>query len=138
MKKVWILFVFFFNVAYGSANYELQLYEKVLPSIFLQTPLRIFVENKDIRVLLEKSDKFEVTNSCDSTVVVVIGKKFSQLTKECQDKPRFTTNYKSFINDSKSFGAFYWRKGRPQLRFKQDVLNRYNLKLLDGLEKYAR
>jgi hypothetical protein len=137
MKKILIIFILLFTVLNAVNNYELKLYEKILPSIFMQTPIRIFAD-KEIKEILKSSDKFKLVNNCDKTVVLLIGHNFSNIPNICKDKPQFATNYNDFKKIKNSFGAFYWRKGRPQIRFKTKVINRYSLTLPNSLRKYAK
>jgi hypothetical protein len=139
MKTALTILIFFCSTVllYGDTDYQLQLYEKILPSIFSMRPLRVYVDKKTKDIL--KNDKwFEIMPKCDESVNVIIGKKFSDLPEVCLDKPLFATSYRSYKNYHNSFGAFYWRKGRPQLRFKKDVLERYRLVLPESLMKFAK
>ena len=136
MKKLF-LFLVIHTVMFANMNYELKLYEKVLVSIFKKQKLNVYVSN-NIRVLLKNSDKFNIVNICDKSVDLLIGDKFIGLAYECKNKPLFSTSHKSFKNDKNSFGAFYWRKGRPQIIFNQDVLDNYKLVLPDSLKRYVK
>ena len=137
MKKILIVLLIYYNCLNASDNYELKLYEKVLPSIFTKLPIKVFVDKKH-RKMLQNSSKFKVVDNCNESVVLLVGKDFTKLPSECKNKPLFSTSYRSFKNDKNSFGAFYWRKGRPQIKFKNDVLDRYNLNLPASLKKYAK
>ncbi len=137
MKNILIILFLLYSTTNASDNYELKLYDKLLPLIFIKTPIVVFVD-KDTRELLKNSDKFKIVNSCDKNTMVLIGKNFHNLSYQCKNKPIFATSYRGFKNQKNSFGAFYWRKGRPQIRFKNDVLNRYNLNLPNSLKKYAK
>ncbi len=122
---------------YGSQDYELQLYEKILPFLFQKDVIKVYADD-DAKKILKSSTKFEIASKCDEAVVVLIGKEFSQLPQACKDKPLFATSYKALKNNENSFGAFYWSKGRPQLRFKNSALNKFHLKLPSSLRKFAR
>ena len=52
-------------------------------------------------------------------------------------KPRFVLSYKEFKHNPNAFGAFYYRKGRPQLRFKRSLLLRYFHTLPQELREYS-
>jgi hypothetical protein len=75
--------------------------------------------------------------SCNDSVVVIVGKGFKRDIDIC-NKPIFATSYRSFKNLENSFGAFYWRKGRPQIKFKVNIINKYDLRLPNSLERYAK
>ena len=134
MKKLLLLFIFIqFNLS-ADSNYELKLYEKILPAIFHKQPLKVFTD-KDTKTLLNNSGTFVIVNSCHDATIL-IGKKFPSLPNKCKNKPLFSTSYLSYHNQKNSFGAFYWRKGRPQLKFKNDVLKKLNIILPISLKEY--
>lgn len=69
---------------------------------------------------------------------VVYGSHFETLPKECILLPRFSTEYEIFHNDERVIGAFYWRKGRPQLRFSKERCERFNIFLPPELVRYVQ
>lgn len=69
---------------------------------------------------------------------VIYGASFETLPKECQAIARFTTDYEVFQKDEKTIGAFYWRKGRPQLRFDKDRCEHFNIFLPSELVRYVQ
>jgi len=136
MKKLYY-FLWIPLLLYSSQNYELQLYEKILPLLFHSNTMKVYADN-DAKNILKGSTKFKILSKCDKSVVVIIGKKFSQLPQVCKEKPLFATSYRAFKYNKSSFGAFYWRKGRPQLRFKNNILNKFHIKLPTTLRKFAK
>ena len=134
--RITILLLLFAQFATASDNYELQLFEKVIPAIFKSSKIKIYV-TPNVKNILKKSNRFIIVDRCDETTTLLIGKKFTNLPIECQNKPLFATNYRYYKRASQAFGAFYWRKGRPQLRFKREILKEFHLDLPQGLEKYA-
>ncbi len=137
MKKLFLAFVILANVLCADSSYELHLYEKVLPSLFMQTPIRVYAD-KESRALLSHSVKFELVHDCSKDVVLLVGKNFSELADECKTKPLFATSYKEYKNAPNSIGAFYWRKGRPQLHFKSDMMEKYRLIVPIFLQRYVK
>ena len=135
MKKLLIFFIFITLHLHAQQNYELKLYEKVLPALFHRHTLKVFVD-KDVKSLLESSDKFIVVNRCDESTILLIGKEFPLLDDKCKNKPLFSTTYLGYKEQKNSFGAFYWRKGRPQLRFKKAILKKFNIALPSSFKKY--
>jgi len=136
MNKILILVLVLFNSLFSSEDYELKLYETVLPIIFNTTEIKVFV-TKDINTILKSSDKFIIVNNCNDADLL-IGKKFINLPNNCKDKPLFTTTYKSFKNNVNCIGAFYWKKGRPQIKFKLKNIEKHNLLFPLQLWKYAK
>lgn len=138
MKRILLtLIIFYSTILNGSNKYEIKLYEKVLPAIFSVKPIKVFVDN-DMKELLKNSKKFKITDNCDNATVLLIGKSFKNVeNNRCKNKPIFYTNYRNYKKDKNGFGVFYWRKGRPQIKFKSSSLNYFNIKLPQGLQRYA-
>jgi hypothetical protein len=116
-------------------NYELKLYEQVLPSIFGKHCL-VFADYK-IYNKLKKSKILNLTSKCQDANLLV-GYRFDDIDTKCLNKPIFSTTARSYKNQKNSFGAFYWMKGRPQIRFDKCVLDKFDLKLPDNLKEFAR
>ncbi len=132
IKKI-LLFLILTTFAWSSDRYEKTLYEKIFPLIFHKKVVKIYTDksNKDI---FEKSKKIITVNSCErSDMVFGIVK-----AANCQNKPLFVTTYREFETNGNAIGAFYWRKGRPQLRFKEKSFKKFHLILPEILRKYAQ
>jgi hypothetical protein len=137
MNKIIFILLLAFNSLFAKDNYELKLYEKIINSIYPNKTVTIYA-SEDVVDILNHSTKILLVAKCSPNVEFLIGKNFINLPFECRDKPIFSTNYKNYKKNQNSFGAFYWRKGRPQLRFKQNALDKYNISLPDNLKKYAK
>lgn len=53
-------------------------------------------------------------------------------------KPTFALSYHFFISHPQAIGAFYYRKGRPQLIIKLSTYNKYFAPLDPSLKRYAQ
>jgi hypothetical protein len=135
LKKIWIVFIL--TTTLFAQNYELKLYEKVLPSIFIHYPIKVYAD-KNTKTILKDSKYFEITSECNDSVTFIMGKTFPEMSQDCTKKPLFATNYRTYKNKKNSFGAFYWRKGRPQLKFKKETLKQFHLILPENLKKYEK
>jgi hypothetical protein len=133
MKQIILIFTFISTVFANNHDYELKLYEKVISSLLKSDNISVISDN-DLKPILEKSNKFTITNNCKDAKVV-IGK---EIKEQCKDLPWFATNYKTFKYGNNVIGAFYWRKGRPQLKLKTQEINKFKLELPKSLEKYAK
>ena len=134
MKRLLLLFIFTQLIIYADSNYELKLYEKIFPVIFHKQHLKVFTD-KDTKAFLNNSNTFSIVNSCNNAILL-IGKEFPSLENKCKNKPLFSTSYLSYHNQKNSFGAFYWRKGRPQLKFNKILLKKFNIILPISLRVY--
>lgn len=138
MTRIILFLIIVSTLLFSKENYELKLYEKILPSIFTkQRPIVVYAQG-EVATILRQSTMFRVVQRCEDSVVVLVGRDFKDLSSQCQSKPLFATSYRSFKDLSNSFGAFYWRKGRPQIKFKEDAVIRMKLKLPMSLQKYLQ
>jgi len=135
LKSLIIVLILITNSFSSNENYELKLYEKILPNIF-KKDLLIYTD-LSTKEILKYSDSLKITLNCIEADVL-LGKGFKNLPVKCQDKPIFSTSYRSFTNNANAIGAFYWRKGRPQIKFKLDALIRYNIKLPKSFIEFAK
>jgi len=136
MKTI-ILLICINNLLVANSNYELKLYEKIFSTIFQNIPIKIYGD-KSSTILLKASNRFEIRKICDENVDLIIGKNFTNLSSICKKKPLFATSYRWYKSQKNSFGTFYWRKGRPQIKFKKDSFKRFHLHLPQNLIKYAK
>ena len=132
MKFVLLLLILFVS-AYADV-YTQKLYEKILGSIFQERPIVVFASG-DAKSTLQKSKMFYVVDSCQESNVAVLSKDFSSK-QGCSAIPIFTTTHRSYINIKDSFGAFYWRKGRPQIHFRERGLKVFHLHLPPDLQRF--
>ncbi len=134
MKKILLLFIFVLNLYADYDNYELKLYEKILPLVFADKLLIFTDSNTNI---IKHSNTLKITRNCERADLL-IGKDFTKLYEKCKMKPVFSTSYRSFKNTPNCIGAFYWRKGRPQIKFNLDVIEKFGLLLPKGLREFAK
>jgi len=122
---------------FANQKYELKLYESIFSSIFDHKDIKIYADEEH-RKMLHESSKLNVVPTCTKETTLLLGKKFINLPDVCKNKPVFSTNYRDYKKMSNSFGVFYWRKGRPQIRFKKKALLLYHITLPKSLQKYAK
>ena len=132
--KVFYLLIFSF-VLLSARDYSLELYEKLLPPLFHNVPIIVFAD-KESKEILKKSVMFKLQNRCDTSIDVFVGSSFLNLLQNCKNKPLFATTYKAYNENSNAFGAFYWRKGRPQIHFKRAALDKFALKVPKNLQRF--
>ncbi len=119
-----------------AKEYTLKLYETLLSPLFTDFPIVVYADEESVKKL-QKSDVFEVERQCNTDVDLLIGSRFAHLPKQCRNKPLFATTYKAYRANNNAFGAFYWRKGRPQIHFKKEALEKFGLKLPPKLQRFV-
>ncbi len=135
MKKILIFFILCSSLFASYDNYELKLYEKILPIIFTDN-LVVYADSHSMSII-KNSTILKTTLDCEKADLL-IGENFNGLYKRCQNKPIFSTSYRSYKNTKNAIGAFYWRKGRPQIKFKLDTMDKFNLQLPQTLREFAK
>jgi hypothetical protein len=114
----------------SAGGYEKVLYEKIIGSLFDKDKIVVYCDDESCEDL-KGTPRFEIVEQCFDADILV----GSDFIDTC-DKPVFATTYKMF-KKSDSIGAFYWRKGRPQLKLKEDALKKYGFKIPSKLKKYV-
>jgi len=133
MKIINLLFLF--SILLNANNYTLKLYENILTPLFANNPIVVYADKQSAEIL-DKSKKFKVLSHCTQDTQLLVGTNFKTLDKACQNKPLFATSRRAYRNNKNAFGAFYWTKGRPQIHFKPEILQKFHIKLTDDLERF--
>ena len=132
MRFLLLLPIFFLSA--HADIYTQKLYEKILGSIFQERPIAVFATG-DARATLEKSKLFYLVANCQESDVAVVGNGFTS-EQECKNIPIFTTTHKSYVDLADAFGAFYWRKGRPQIHFRKREVTMFHLRLSTDMQRF--
>jgi len=135
--RLFIILLLSVRCLLANDMYEIRLLESVLGSLFEVKKIKVYAD-ADAKTLLQRSEKFEIIDKCNKNVLLLVGSNFQNLPEVCQKKPLFAMSYKNYKKDENAFGAFYWRKGRPQLKFKKERIKKFHLTLPDKLKKYLR
>lgn len=121
------------SLIFADNTYETTLYEKIFPLMIQKKSIKVYTADKNKHIFVN-SKSIVLTNDCDSADIV-----YGKINGgKCLRKPHFAITYKDFVKDKNAIGAFYWRKGRPQLRFSIKAFKRFHLVLPKILEKYAQ
>jgi hypothetical protein len=117
----------------------LKIYTKILTSLFpSQKQIAVYVPNKEYNEILRYSSKLKVTDDISKASIAIVTneqelKNVKALNKDIEI---FTTNEKIVFLDDSVIGAFYWKKGRSQLLFVKNRLERYHIKLSNEYNKF--
>ena len=76
------------------------------------------------------NSKFIIVRDCKKSDIV-----FGNI--ECKNRPVFALNYDFYISHKNVIGAFYYRKGRPQLKFKKHVYLKYFKSIPNELKDFV-
>jgi len=140
MKLLWIVFLTLLaeaqitNVDIKTITYERKIYNKVLHTLYVKPTINVYTDKKNY-IRFPKENNFNIVDKCDQSDVVFLSYESSLV--YCADKPIFVDNYNDFISIPNVIGAFYYRKGRPQLKLNKDYINQFDLNIDKSLLKYV-
>ena len=132
MKRIFCLIVSLSTVSllYGSDS-EVKIIKLLFTSLFHEQNIKVFSHSKDKINIIDKAG-FVSAQNCNNSDIIYS----SVVLTQCKNKPFFTDNYTSFKKDSTAIGAFYWKKGRPNILFLKSRLEKFDLELPKKFHKY--
>ena len=76
-----------------------------------------------------QSNHFIITTNCKKSDII-----FGNI--NCKNKPIFALSYDFYLKNQNVIGAFYYRKGRPQLKFKKSRFLRFFKEIPKEIKDY--
>jgi hypothetical protein len=135
LKKLFIIFLLLTTLLFGAHNtIESKIYALILHTIF---PTK-----STIKVFTNDTSKQEILLQLRDVKVVLDPKRadFLLLKKELPQTPQgiiFATTYHLLKEYKKeAIGGFYWQKGRPNILFLRDNLQKYHIHLPKNMQEY--
>jgi len=129
-----LLILFLVSTIYaGDLKLASNIFEKIILAISHDTKTKIYIYTH-IEAIEEYSEKFNLVNSCEDSDIVILSS-VKNIPSRCSSKLLFGTRYKHLKN-KKVIGAFFWQKGRPNVLFYRDRLEKNNIKLDSSFDKY--
>ena len=126
MKK--IIYLMIIAAVVSAQNIEVKLFSKLFTSLFDKKPVYVYTEVPKYQHL--HNIFLKNTNVC-SKADIVLG-----TSKHCNNKPKFLLDYYNYVEDKNALGAFYWRKGRPQLRLRKNIIEKYHLHIAPDFKEF--
>jgi hypothetical protein len=117
MKAVILTLLLTFSL-FASDNKDAtraQIIEKIISNISINEVITVWSDNKELIAEFRKSSNIITTDDCDKANLVVVEDAKSIEDKDCKNKPIFVLNYNLLKDLPESFGAFFWKKGRPNI-----------------------
>lgn len=92
-----------------------QIIEKIISNISIHEVITVWSDNKELIAEFRKSSNIITTDDCDKANIVVVEDAKNIEDEDCKNKPIFVLNYNLLKELPESFGAFFWKKGRPNI-----------------------
>jgi len=135
--KTFILSLFITLTLSASAinHHQIKIIEKIFSEISISTELKIWSDNKKLLSELKKCTKFiTVENPKDATMIILEDR--DNLSKEVLSKSIFVLNYNLLSKIPKSFGALFWKKGRPNIVIIKPRIETQSIEISQALHPY--
>ena len=139
MKKIIIIWILLFSCLFSlEKDSTMKVYNKILTSLFVKQKPIVYIANKEYKNILKHSDEIIVSdNPKIASIAIVSNKKEVDHIKQVNKNIiLFVTQESLLFYDTSVIGAFYWKKGRSQLIFIKDRLDRYHIQLPDEYNQF--
>jgi len=135
MKTLIILLIATLSFASDTVHFQSKILEKIFTDI--STPKKLKIWSDDKKLLNELKDHSilnMVDNICDSNLVIIKNKK--HLSQKCKADFIFVLKYNLLNEIPQSFGAMFWKKGRPNIVIIEPRIDAQHISISKDLEPY--
>jgi len=119
----------------SSISSQVKILETIVTEISLNDKILIWSDDKDILAQLEKNNRFKTTKYCQNATIIILKEK-KQFLPECSQAYIFVLNYKLLSEVPQSFGALFWKKGRPNIVILESRIKAQKIKISQNLKPY--
>ncbi|MCW8895887.1 MAG: hypothetical protein OQK48_08310 [Sulfurimonas sp.] len=130
-----LLFSSLVLLASETNHLQVKILETIITNIHLDKNIVVWSDNKNLLAELKKHNVLLTTNICEDATVIILQDK-RKLEKECSSKHIFVLNYNSLSHVPQSFGALFWKKGRPNIVLIEPRIKSQLIKISKDLEPY--
>ena len=109
------------------------IFNKIIIAVTAKERPLVYIYKKN-EALEKYPGALEIVSKCRDADVVVLST-LKDLPEACKEKIFFGTRYKH-LRDRRVIGSFFWQKGRPNILFYKDRLDKKDIKLDKTFDKY--
>ncbi|EQB40106.1 hypothetical protein M947_03530 [Sulfurimonas hongkongensis] len=114
---------------------EVKILEKIISEISINKEKIIWSDNKKLYITMEKKGRIHTTLECKKATIVIL-QDIKNLPKQCSNIIIFVLDYELLSQVPKSFGAFFWKKGRPNIVILKSRLKALSIQASSNLDPY--
>ncbi len=113
----------------------LNIYHEIFSSLVDNRKIIVYTKDKELRQVFKHSNQIELSDSISHATIILLSSKedlapINALFSKGGRLPIvFTTKYKLLKESHHIIGAFYWKKGRSQLLFIKNRLDKHQIYL---------
>jgi len=134
MKSLLIL-ILFCEILFGSKiDTERKIYQHILYALYPDKQnIKVWSDDIQMQSLLSAIPRVQsVSKLSDANLLIITNRKDIQ-----SDKLKFTTSYPLLLHyEDSAIGGFYWQKGRPNILFLKNNLQKYHITLPKSMHEY--
>ena len=119
----------------SNINSQVNIIEKILSEISIKEQITIWSDDKKILSQLKRNRNFKITENCQNATFIILKDK-NHLLNDCSNTHIFVLNYKLLSDIPKSFGALFWKKGRPNIVILEPRIKSQSIKVSKNLKPY--
>jgi len=119
----------------SNISHQVKILEKVVSEISIDKRIIIWSDDKEIIFEIKRNNKFLTTKNCQDATLIILKDK-NNLPNMCSDIHIFVLNYKLLSEIPKSFGALFWKKGRPNIVIVEPRIKAQNIITTSNLRPY--
>jgi hypothetical protein len=145
LKKIVLLLIFLYGHSYAiDTQSTLKIYHTIFSALVKKDKIVVFTLDNELREVFAKSkniilsiypEKSDIVLVTNTVIYAGIEEKLATLTEG--NRPiAFATQYHFLEEFDTIVGALYWRKGRSQLLFIKNRLDKYNITLPQNYQKF--
>jgi len=132
IKKL-LIFLIITTVYASDDKTASSIFNMIVKNITKKPNANVYIHTK-VDALQKYPRGLKIINTCCMADIVIIST-IDNLPQQCQEKIIFGTRYSHLKNPS-VVGAFFWQKGRPNILFYQERLEKKNIQLDSSFNKY--
>ncbi|GEM_PF-340952 len=120
---------------------EIRILEKIFSDITGKRKVKVYLLGNKSNYFSTNMKKYsknlkEIKNCKEADIVFLAGRYKNKLPKSCYGKVVFSSRRKDVFIRKNCIGAFFWKKGRPNILFIREKLNRKKVKLPSEYDKF--
>jgi len=132
-----ILFLILFSIILNASDISLikvKILETIMQELSVDSKKLIWSDNSQLLAKLEDRNNLNIVSNCEDASLIIVER--LDLSQGCKNKNIFVLNYDLLSKIDNSFGALFWKKGRPNIIILEPRINKQSIKINDKLKPY--
>lgn len=133
MSKIIVIFFLISTVYASDSKLASSIFNMIAKNVTAKSNPNVYLHTK-IFAISDYPDALNIVTECWQADIVILST-IKNIPSQCKNKILFGTRY-SHLKDKNIIGAFFWQKGRPNILFYQERLDKKNITLDKSFDRY--